>query len=164
MPQFDRHFTLAQANAIIPWVRSIFGAIHRLVRELDASAGAPLDAVGPYPLPPLGPAPQDAGNGNGNGNGNGHGHEPPTPSPADWAHLNRKQKGELINQLLHGIMAAGILIQDVERGLVDFPAWRNGQEVLLCYELRDGDRIQAWHSLNGGYAGREPLDDEFGEQ
>ena len=51
----------------------------------------------------------------------------------------------------------GIVIQDIDRGLIDFPAFIHGEEVFLCYELSDGDRIQYYHGLNAGYAGRQKL-------
>ena len=76
-----------------------------------------------------------------------------------WPGLNDQKKMKLINGMLHALIDQGIVIQDVERGLIDFPAWRAGQEVLLCYELRDGDRIGFWHPLEGGYSGRQPIDE-----
>lgn len=47
-----------------------------------------------------------------------------------------------------------IQIKDVERGLVDFPALRNGKEIFLCWE-KDEEDIQHWHDLETGYSGRE---------
>ncbi len=49
-----------------------------------------------------------------------------------------------------------ILIKDLQRGLVDFPAMIGGKEVLLCWEKDEAD-IEFWHDLDSGYAGREPL-------
>lgn len=49
-----------------------------------------------------------------------------------------------------------IIVQDLERGLIDFPALLNGREVFLCWEKRERD-IRFWHDLGAGYAGREPL-------
>ena len=50
----------------------------------------------------------------------------------------------------------GVIIKDFDRGLVDFPHWREGREVLLCWELSE-DRVRFWHDLETGYAGREPI-------
>lgn len=47
-------------------------------------------------------------------------------------------------------------LKDLERGLVDFPSLRNGQEVFLCWENGEDD-IEHWHELDAGYAGRKPL-------
>lgn len=53
------------------------------------------------------------------------------------------------------------MIQDVSRGLIDFPAIIGGDEVFLCYELTDGDSITTYHHLDAGYAGRQPLPDDL---
>ena len=46
--------------------------------------------------------------------------------------------------------------EDVDRGLIDFPALRDGNEVYLCWELGE-DEITHWHELDDGYGGRTPL-------
>ena len=51
----------------------------------------------------------------------------------------------------------GIEIKDLDKGLIDFPALRaNGEEVYLCYMLGE-ETILAWHPLEGGFAGRQPI-------
>jgi hypothetical protein len=49
-----------------------------------------------------------------------------------------------------------IQIKDLDRGLIDFPAFLDGQEVFLCWE-QDEEDIEFWHDLHSGYAGRERL-------
>lgn len=49
-----------------------------------------------------------------------------------------------------------ILVKDLDRGLVDFPALLGGREVFLCWERGEGD-IEFWHEMDAGYAGRERL-------
>jgi hypothetical protein len=49
-----------------------------------------------------------------------------------------------------------IIIKDLERGLVDFPAIIGGHEVFLCWE-KDEEDIEFWHDIDTGYAGRERL-------
>ncbi|MDT7602517.1 MAG: hypothetical protein QOF61_514 [Acidobacteriota bacterium] len=51
----------------------------------------------------------------------------------------------------------GVQIKDYARGLIDFPAMREGRVVLLCWELGEGDQIEWWHDTEAGYAGRQPL-------
>jgi hypothetical protein len=51
-----------------------------------------------------------------------------------------------------------VVLRDLDRGLVDFPALRDGREVYLCWVEREEDEIAFWHDLDAGYAGREPLD------
>lgn len=50
-----------------------------------------------------------------------------------------------------------ILLKDLSRGLVDFPALIGGREVFLCWEA-DEDDIEFWHDLDTGYGGREKLE------
>jgi hypothetical protein len=50
----------------------------------------------------------------------------------------------------------GALVKDLDDGLVDFPAKREGDDVLLCWHLGE-DEIAFWHGLDEGYSGRRPL-------
>ena len=53
--------------------------------------------------------------------------------------------------------ALGVQLKDYARGLIDFPTMRDGRVVLLCWQLGEGDRIEWWHDLEAGFAGRQPL-------
>ena len=53
--------------------------------------------------------------------------------------------------------AVDIVLRDFERGLVDFPAIRDGEEVYLCWLVDEEDRIAFWHEPEAGFAGRRPL-------
>ena len=57
--------------------------------------------------------------------------------------------------------ALGVVVKDVDLGLVDFPALRGDEEVLLCWHVGE-ERIAYWHGLEEGYAGRKPVD--WGEE
>jgi hypothetical protein len=61
-----------------------------------------------------------------------------------------------INEVFYEFHRREIQIKDLDRGLVDFPAFIGGREVFLCWE-QDEDDIEFWHDLDTGYAGREPL-------
>jgi hypothetical protein len=50
----------------------------------------------------------------------------------------------------------GCLLKDIAVGLVDFYALRDGQLVFLCWKLGE-DGIRFWHTVDSGYAGRQPL-------
>ena len=54
------------------------------------------------------------------------------------------------------IQALGVLVKDLDTGLVDFPGQRAGQDILLCWQLGE-DEVAFWHGLEDGYAGRQPL-------
>ncbi|MEP6663100.1 MAG: DUF2203 domain-containing protein [Verrucomicrobiota bacterium] len=59
--------------------------------------------------------------------------------------------------ILQEFAARQIQIKDLSRGLIDFPALREGREVFLCWEKDDED-IEFWHDLETGYPGRERLE------
>ena len=62
-----------------------------------------------------------------------------------------------VRRLLLGVQELGIVVRDIDRGLIDFPAILEDREVYLCWEL-DEDGIGYWHDLESGYGGRQPLD------
>ncbi len=63
-----------------------------------------------------------------------------------------------ITQRIHAIAELGVVLKDLEVGLVDFPAQRNGREVYLCWRLGE-DHIGWWHEVDSGFASRQPLED-----
>lgn len=122
----ERHYTLEQANAALPWVGE---RIERL-REAQAllTEKEARDAL------------SEAAPGNGGG-------EPGQVVSEGFLAL-RSGLAEL--------EAMEIVLRDLERGLVDFPALREGREVYLCW-VEGEDEIGFWHELEAGYAGRQPL-------
>lgn len=71
-----------------------------------------------------------------------------------------RQVGEAfleVRRMLGTLTEAGIVVRDIDRGLIDFPAIREGREVYLCWELGE-DAVEHWHDLEAGYGGRQPLD------
>jgi hypothetical protein len=62
-----------------------------------------------------------------------------------------------VRRLLNELAQLGIVVRDIDRGLIDFPSLRDGREIYLCWELGEGP-IEFWHELDAGFGGREPLD------
>jgi len=62
-----------------------------------------------------------------------------------------------MQKLLEEFHRREIQIKDLERGLLDFPAFIGGKEVFLCWE-QDEANVEFWHDLDTGYSGRERLD------
>ena len=62
-----------------------------------------------------------------------------------------------IHALLREVAEFGIEVKDLDNGLIDFRAQRGGEEVYLCWRLGEGDRIDWWHPIEGGFAARRPL-------
>ncbi len=61
---------------------------------------------------------------------------------------------------LNGIQELGGQVKDLDIGLIDFITRYHGQDVCLCWKLGE-ERIQHWHGLQEGYAGRKRIDEEF---
>lgn len=149
LPQFHRHFTLEEAQSLVPWVRSVFDKVHRILdseRQPDE------------PLPFAASVGAHARSTNGAScNGGAHAH---VLDPDEIiAGLEVEEKQTLLRGLVKALIDRGIVIQDVRRGLIDFPAWKDDKEVLLCYELNDGESIRFWHEVDAGFAGRQEIED-----
>jgi hypothetical protein len=63
---------------------------------------------------------------------------------------------ETIQHGVQAIQALGIEVKDINLGLVDFLAKRDGRDVYLCWRYNE-ERIDYWHDLDAGYAGRQSL-------
>jgi hypothetical protein len=123
----QRHYTLAEAERLRPWVaglvREARDALDVLIAPDSRAAMAALDP--------------DAGGG--------------------WP--GREVAGATLRfqRCIAELHGADIVVRDLGRGLVDFPALREGEEVYLCW-LVDEDEIAFWHELDAGFAGRRPLE------
>jgi hypothetical protein len=124
-----RLFTVEEANAMLPTVRDVLGKIQRgFERVVDAHEAAQQAA-------------ERASLGGGGMEGGARYVKTLT------------QLGEWVA----GLERMGVQIKDYERGLVDFPAMREGRVVLLCWQLGEGESIEWWHDVEAGFAGRQPL-------
>jgi hypothetical protein len=126
--QHERHYTLEQASAVRGWVAERVGWIRDARAELVSLGALLSDAISAL----------DPSSG---------GSYPGRAIARPLVELSRAM-GEL--------QAVDVVLRDIERGLVDFPALREGQEVYLCW-LLDEDEIRFWHEPEAGFAGRKPL-------
>jgi hypothetical protein len=62
-----------------------------------------------------------------------------------------------VAELLDEITGHGVQVKDADTGLLDFPAVIGGEEALLCWRVGE-ERIAYWHTVDGGFAGRTPLE------
>jgi hypothetical protein len=131
-----RYFTPAEANAALDEVRPLVEEMvdHRRELAVLLSRRAELSTT-------------IAGNG---------GDMDPGELARVEAEIGEQAKGvaRCVNEI-HGL---GAEVKDADEGLIDFPALRGEEEVLLCWKLGE-DEIEYWHSVEGGFAGRKPLDD-----
>ena len=122
-------FTIEEANALLPTVRQIVAKIQRLHASILGSQEAARNAAS---------GAQFGGGGMAGG----------TKYVTDLTLL-----AETVGQL----EALDVQLKDFARGLIDFPTMRDGQVVLLCWQLGEGDSLEWWHELETGFAGRKPL-------
>ena len=66
-------------------------------------------------------------------------------------HFHKMEEG------VKGILGMGILVKDLDTGLVDFLSVRKGREVYLCWKYGEED-LTFWHDINTGYQDRQPID------
>jgi len=64
---------------------------------------------------------------------------------------------ERLDKLVHHILDTGVQIKDINLGLLDFSALKDGREVYLCWQYGEGE-IAFWHEVDAGFAGRQSID------
>jgi hypothetical protein len=129
-----RHFTPEEANAELDEVRPL---VEQMVERRRAHAEA-LER-------------QEELEGRIRGNGGGI---PPATLAEAAAEIERLERE--LSGLVDEIVEHGAEVKDIDEGLIDFPALRRGETVLLCWKLGE-DEIRYWHRVEDGFAGRRPL-------
>lgn len=82
--------------------------------------------------------------------GNGHAEE------ASELDKQIRSKVDVLRDRVEAITDQGVMIKDIDNGIVDFPTRREGRVVLLCWMITEPD-ITHWHELDSGFQGRQPL-------
>ena len=72
----------------------------------------------------------------------------------------KEQCQERLQQALAEIENSGVLVKDLDVGLIDFPTLLEDQEVYLCWKLGEPS-IAFWHHTTEGFAGRRSIDRDF---
>ena len=124
--RYTRHFTLEEARGELGWVRERLAALRDARARLTDAEARQALADG---------------------------------SPTNGGGRPGKVVGEAFVELQNGIAAfaeRGIVLRDLDSGLIDFPSLRDGEEVYLCW-IDGEDDIGFWHHLDAGYAGRQAL-------
>jgi hypothetical protein len=85
--------------------------------------------------------------------GNGGGIPPATLAAAA---AEVESEARELARAIDEIAEYGVEVKDIDEGLVDFPALRHGETVLLCWKLGE-DEIGYWHTVEDGFAGRREL-------
>jgi hypothetical protein len=124
--QFQKHYTREEARALLPQVRKWLGKLNELRPQLETFEQR---------LRGMMTSGNDIG--------------------GDMVNSSVRAMADF-RELLMEFHRREILIKDVQRGLIDFPAFIGGKEVFLCWE-HDEEDIEFWHDIDSGYAGRERL-------
>jgi len=123
-----RYFTLQEANETLTTIRPLMEEVQTIRQKILAKQPEAWPAIE-----------KSAGNG------------------GNRALSNMIQDFEKLDALVHLIQDTGVLIKDINIGLLDFPALRDGREVYLCWQYGEGE-IAFWHEVEGGFAGRQSID------
>jgi hypothetical protein len=78
------------------------------------------------------------------------------PSDLHEAAAAIQREAAAISECAERINAVGAEVKSLEEGLLDFPARRGDEVVLLCWKLGE-DEIHYWHRVDEGFGGRKPL-------
>ena len=68
-----------------------------------------------------------------------------------------RQAADDIAAILRVFADHGVQVKDADTGLIDFPTEIDGEPALLCWRVGE-ERIEFWHTLDGGFAGRRPIE------
>jgi hypothetical protein len=128
------YFTREEANELLAQVRPLAEALvaHRRALAVAAARRARLTA---------------------RISGNGGDFDPQEPSNVE---AQLAGEAEAVAHAVEELERTGVQVKDLDRGLVDFPALHDGEEVLLCWQVGE-DEVAYWHGLEEGFAGRKPL-------
>ena len=129
-----RTFTLEEANAALAELRPIVERMVQHRRNLTAAQVQQAELVT-----------RIAGNGG-----------DMVPSDLHEAADTIQREAAAISDCAERINAAGAEVKSLEEGLLDFPARRGDEIVLLCWKLGE-DEIHYWHRVDEGFGGRKPL-------
>lgn len=72
----------------------------------------------------------------------------------------KEQQLEQLRERVEIIQDYGVLIKDLDMGLLDFPTLIGGREAYLCWKLGE-PAIRHWHYTNEGFANRKSLDEKL---
>jgi hypothetical protein len=131
----ERSFTPGEANNALDEVRPVaerLVAVRARMRELEHTQGELVTAIG--------------------GNGGGY-----AASDLNAAQTELVGLADAALACVERLEELGVVLKDLDLGLLDFPAERDGDEVLLCWKVGE-DAVTTWHGLEEGYAGRKPID------
>ena len=76
----------------------------------------------------------------------------------DYATLKQKLNSVVTKfyQSLEDLENTGVVVKQLDQGLLDFPAKRFDQEIWLCWKEGETE-VKFWHEKDSGFMGRKPI-------
>jgi hypothetical protein len=132
-PAARRSFSLAEANATLPYVSAIVRDITQLAHDLrDRHERLVRLRAGRAGL------------------GAAHREE------VDQAEAELERGQERMRGYESELRQLGVELKDYFMGLIDFPSQMDGRPVYLCWRLGEPE-VAHWHDLEAGFAGRQRI-------
>ena len=122
-----RHFSISEANEALKIIRPLMDEVQAIRQKILANQPEAWPAIE-----------KSAGNG------------------GNKALSAMVQDFERLDAMIHQILDTGAQIKDINSGLLDFSALRDGREVYLCWKYGEDD-IAFWHEIDAGFAGRQSI-------
>ena len=82
------------------------------------------------------------------------------PGPFLEMRARRDTSAAALKEIFERVEEMGVLVKDLDIGLIDFLTRYHGREVCLCWKLGETG-IAFWHGTEEGFRGRKAIDDEF---
>jgi len=82
--------------------------------------------------------------------------EAPTSRDAAAAQSQLEVTLRRLEEYVDELRELGIELKDYQTGLVDFPSRHLGRDIWLCWKLGE-EKVEYWHELHAGFAGRQPV-------
>ena len=122
-----KHFTLDEANRALPLLASRLERLRRMMAELELHSPSPPADLRTFGL-----------------------------EGGQVVPLTYLRGVEAVVEESGRLAASGLVVRDLRKGLIDFPARLGGREIFLCWQ-RGEEEITFYHEQNAGFSGRQPL-------
>lgn len=142
-----KYFSPEEANRLVPMLRTELMALQRISEEV-AGKMARLRALRTHAA-----AEESENRSQGNRVQGKDG-----PDPVVQLEFEIEQAALEARVHAANIARTGAELKSVELGLIDFPAWKDGVEVCLCWRM-DEEKVAHWHGKEAGYPGRMPIEE-----
>ena len=130
-----RYFSLEEAQELVSWLKEIFNYLNPLLQKSDELN----DSIEQLQNPVV-----------------SNGLDDVVVDRITFMSSELNRIFSEVNEKIELIHQRGILVKNLQQGLVDFPYMYENREVYLCWHVGENE-IKYWHEINTGFAGRNLL-------